>query len=338
MTKSLDALLREWYAQNQRVLPWRSDPSPYHVFLSESMLQQTRVAQARGHYLRFIEALPSFEALAEASEEEVLKLWEGLGYYSRARNLRKAAIKVIEDFGGELPRDKESLLALPGVGRYTAAAISSLAFHQKEVAIDGNLVRVYARLKALPLDPKSEKDKRQAEQGLLAEMGEDPSSFNQALMDIGELFCLPHGTPLCATCPLKGICLAHGKNEETKYPLQTKKATRRIEDWTFFLLRHDEALLLEKRPDHGLLASLYGLPGVLGHLNEKEARYYIENEFGYAVETIENLGEARHVFSHVEWHMKAFQITVKAKKDGLWASQEDIENRYSIPTAFSYFL
>ena len=336
MSMDFASSLSEWYQQHRRILPWREDPTPYHVYLSEIMLQQTRVEQARSYYLRFLDAYPTLSDLAKADLEDVYKKWEGLGYYSRARNLHLAAKAVVERFGGELPRSKADLLSLLGIGEYTASAIMAIAYGEKEVAIDGNLLRVYARYRALALNPLEEKDKKTAKEGLLALLGNDPSIFNQALMDLGELVCLPNGSPRCGDCPFKETCLAHREGKETNYPLKKAKKEKKTEKLTVLLIVHEGKILLQKR-GKGLLSGLYGLPTIEGHIKEENIKSVGDLQ-GFSIQNIIDLGKAKHVFTHRIWDMKGYRIEVAEETEGIWADQEELKTRYALPTAFSYFL
>ena len=298
-----------WYEKNRRILPWREDPTPYHVWISEIMLQQTRVEAVKGYYARFLESLPDIAALAAADEDTYLKLWEGLGYYSRVRNLHKAAVVLMEDYGGQMPASAADLRKLPGIGPYTAAAISSIAFGESVPAIDGNLLRVFARLTCYEdsiLTPQARKD-AEAYFGPLITLANDPGAFNQALMDLGATICLPNAAPLCNKCPLAAFCRAHAEGRETELPNRPAKAKRTIEDMTVFLIRFKGGILLRKRPDTGLLASLYEFPNVPGHLKKADALRTVE-EMGFGPLRIKKLPPAKHIFTHKEWHMAAWKV------------------------------
>jgi A/G-specific adenine glycosylase len=259
---SLEKSLLDWYNANRRHMPWREDPTPYHVYLSEIMLQQTQVDTVTAYYLRFLEKFPTINKLSEASEEEVLKLWEGLGYYSRGRNLLRAARIVEKDFHGAIPSNKKDLLALPGVGTYTSKAVLSMAFHQKEIAVDGNLIRVYSRLEEKK-EANAEKMKSLCEAFLRKQLkNEDPSFFNQALMDLGELVCLPRGFPLCDQCPLRAFCKARTDGAMMDYPLSKKAKEKRNESLTVCVLTYQGKIAIRQRKAEGLLASLYEFPWV----------------------------------------------------------------------------
>lgn len=335
------AVLLAWYDRCRRHMPWREDPTPYHVWLSEIMLQQTRVEAVREYYDRFLSVLPDIQSLAEADEDTCLKLWQGLGYYNRIRNMQKAAKKVMADFDGALPSNPAILETLPGIGHYTAGAISSIAFQEKAAAVDGNLLRVYARFlnRHEPVNTKEAVSK--AENYFLSFMPADrPGDFNQALMDLGATVCLPNGMPHCEACPLKARCLAYEKNTMEELPVLPPKAKRAIEKKTVFLIRYDDRILLRKRPEKGLLAGLYEFPNREGYLKKKD----MQELFPHAL--IKKTEEVKHIFTHKEWHMIGFQITVSPDDrdfftelfpDAFWATKEELETVYSVPSAFSAY-
>ena len=334
-----ETALLHWYDSSKRILPWRNDPSPYHVWLSEIMLQQTRVEAVKGYYERFLKTLPSIEALAMASEETVLKLWEGLGYYSRARNLQKTAKILIRDYQGILPSEERLLLSLPGIGPYTAAAIMAIAYQKKAVAFDGNLGRVYARLtkekQPLSLPTVKEAGQRYFEERLET----NPSAFNQALMDLGELLCLPHGYPHCEDCPFSSFCLAHQAHQEMNYPVASLAKTKKQERITILLLRFDGRYAIRQRPSQGLLANLYEFPHWEGMATKAVLQQKLqENHILY--DSFRSFGKTRHVFTHLIWNMVGYEITLQTKweKEGLlYVTPEEMKSRYAIPSAFRFY-
>jgi A/G-specific adenine glycosylase len=334
--------LLRYYDAHRRILPWREDPTPYHVWLSEIMLQQTRVEAVRSYYTRFLTVLPTIRALAEAPEDQYLKLWEGLGYYSRVRNLHKAAAVIMETYGGEMPRTAKELLTLPGIGAYTSAAIASIAFWEAIPAIDGNLLRIFARLTLYEGNIKENAARKAAEDMYRPLMTERPGDFNQALMDLGATVCLPNAAPHCESCPFHSVCEAHRRGCEQAYPKVPEKKARRQEKYTVFLIRDAGKLLLHKRPDKGLLAGLYEFPNAAGHLTQEEALQYVR-AFGFAPLRILPLPEAKHVFSHVEWHMTGYFVMVDElhpfpEKSALFpVGLKEIQNVYSIPSAFAAY-
>ncbi|MBO5999216.1 MAG: A/G-specific adenine glycosylase [Lachnospiraceae bacterium] len=345
------ALLR-WYQKNKRDLPWRSeDPDPYRIWVSEIMLQQTRVEAVRGYYTRFLGAFPDVRSLAEADTDTVLKYWEGLGYYSRAANLQAGARQVMEEYGGKIPDNAAELRKIKGIGDYTAGAVASIAFGEKCAAIDGNLLRIFARLTAYTENIRTQKAKKAAESYFLGQMpAEGPPNvygdINQALMDLGAEICVPsrlNQRPDCSQCPLAGSCRAYRAGMETALPVMPEKKNRRIEERTVFVIRDNERFVLRQRPAKGLLAGLYEYPNTEGRLERKEALRYVET-LGFSPVRIMELPDAVHVFSHVEWYMKGYAVWVdelspeNAGKNGYFtASEEEISRKYSIPSAFGAY-
>ena len=338
--------LLEWFYKNQRILPFRTDPSPYHVWLSEIMLQQTRVSAALPYYERFLAALPDIPALAACEEEKLHKLWEGLGYYSRVRNLQKAARIVCEQYGGQLPADYDALRALPGIGDYTAGAIASISFGLAVPAVDGNVLRVMARLREDGEDILKQSVKNRVEAELTEIMpAEDPGAFNQAMMDLGAMVCLPNGAPKCEVCPLFDQCLAGQHQTWTEYPFKKSAKPRRIEDRTVLLFLDGVHTAVRKRPKKGLLAGLYEFPNFDGVLSEQEALEEAE-KFGVTPLHIQALPPYKHIFSHVEWHITGYAIKIAGndveqegeEKAGLiFADAKTAAERYAIPSAFAEY-
>lgn len=330
--------LLAWYDVNRRDLPWRGTTDPYRVWISEIMLQQTRVAAVIPYYRRWMERLPTVEALAAVDDEELMKLWQGLGYYSRARNLKKAARIIVEERGGRFPDTYEALLRLPGVGDYTAGAIASIAFARPVPAVDGNALRVAARTAAIRenvLDPAV----RRSFRALLAEaMPQDrPGAFNQALMDLGATVCLPSGQPLCGGCPLASLCQARRLGLWDQLPVRAKKPKRRVEEMTVYLLLREDRAALRKRPETGLLAGLWEFPHVPGTLTETEAAAPLAGWGLTPLDWREKI-ETKHVFTHVEWHMTGYLLTVRGECPGLlWADREALE-KLAVPSAFARYL
>ena len=315
--------LLDWYKENARPLPWREELTPYRVWVSEIMLQQTRIEAARGYFARFMAAFPTVEALATADIEQVLKLWEGLGYYSRARNLHKCAKKLCEEFGGEFPDTAAALRRLPGIGDYTAGAVASLAFNRPEPAVDGNVLRVYARLRRCADNMGEDKVKSRVREELRALYPADEcAAFTSAWMELGEVVCTP-AAPDCAACPLAALCKAHAAGEETAYPLLPPKKPRRVEHRRVLLLLCGDKCAVRKRPEKGLLAGLWELPN-----DEEDA----------IPEGAEFCGEAVHIFSHVEWHMRGCILRTDTELPGyVWVSRAERREK-AIPTAFRYYL
>ena len=289
--------LLEWFRDHHRILPWRSDPTPYHVWVSEIMLQQTRVAAVLGYYRRFMEALPTVSDLAQVDEDQLLKLWQGLGYYNRARNLQKAARQVMEQFGGQFPSSYADLLSLAGVGDYTAGAIASIAFGLPEPAVDGNVLRVVTRVTGDPSDISQAATKKAVRAALAEVMPLDaPGNFNQALMELGALVCLPNGAPDCAHCPARGFCAAHLEGKTDVIPVKGAKKPRKMEERTVYLLFHGGQVALRRRPAKGLLAGLWEFPNEVVGSAESDG-------WGLNLTQTEVCGAGRHIFTHREWHM-----------------------------------
>ena len=306
--QAVPRLLR-WYAQVKKPLPWRLSPTAYHVWISEIMLQQTRISAAIPYYERFLAALPDVRALAEVDDEVLMKLWEGLGYYSRARNLKKAAQKVMSEFGGELPHTARELRTLDGVGPYTAGAIASIAFGEPSAAVDGNVLRVVMRLCAAEDDVMSGKtrDKVTAALEEIYPDGKDAGAFTEALMELGENVCIPNGAPKCAECPLLDLCLAQKQGRAEDLPVKTPPKPRRIEARTVLLLKCGEEYALARRDKKGLLAGLWEFPNLTGHLSTASAAETVR-ALGAAPLSVTPVGEAIHIFSHVEWHMIGYLV------------------------------
>ena len=331
--------LLHWFWANHRVLPFRSDPTPYHVWVSEIMLQQTRVAAAVPYYERFVQALPDIPALAACEEERLLKLWEGLGYYSRVRNLQKAARIVCEQYGGQLPGDLAALKKLPGIGDYTAGAIASIGFGIPAPAVDGNVLRVFARLYNDEGDIMQPAVKAATTQKVMAQQpAEAPGDFNQALMELGALVCIP-GQPDCAACPLQALCLGRQSGNPARLPQKAPKKARKKCELTLCLAQDAAGRwLLQKRGEQGVLAGLWQ-PPVLAEeaLDEKMALAAAQKLLPAAVLLKEKPLKAKHIFTHLEWHMTAYVMAVPCTpppEGCVWASPAQLEQEYTLPGAF----
>ncbi|MBQ9460154.1 MAG: A/G-specific adenine glycosylase [Oscillospiraceae bacterium] len=334
----LREVLPDWYDANRRVLPWREEPSPYRTWVSEIMLQQTRVGTVLPYFKRFMAEAGDVRALAALPEERLFKLWEGLGYYSRARNLHRAAQLIVSEYGGELPQSVDELKKLPGVGDYTASAIASINFGAPEPAVDGNLLRVTARLCACGEDVTDARVKRRFRARLAAAIDrERPGAWNQAMMDLGATLCLPNGAPLCARCPARAFCAAYRGGMTELLPVRAEKKPRRAEERTVFLLVRGGAIAVKKRPDSGLLAGLTEFPNVSGSLDESGARVALAR-WGLAAESLTPCGTAKHVFTHIEWQMKGFLARVEGEgaEDFRWVDASEFET-LAIPSAFRFF-
>lgn len=351
-----------WYNENARDLPWRRTKDPYLIWVSEIMLQQTRVEAVLGYYERFTSALPTVADLALCPEDKLLKLWEGLGYYSRARNMQKAARIVCESYAGQMPESAADLMKLPGIGEYTAGAISSIAFGQAEPAVDGNVLRVIARLEAISENILNESVKKKIREDLRGMHDANDGTFgllNQAFMDLGAGVCLAGGAPKCDVCPISSYCRCFESGLQSVLPVRVKKQKRRIEKRTVLLLHRDETYAIRKRPDSGLLSGLYEFPNETGELSSDDALGKAES-MGLMPLRIKKLRAAKHLFSHVEWHMTGYEILVapsgfpdagelqdagdlshtkeNVKENPLiFATPEMIESKYPVPSAFEKY-
>ncbi len=343
--KDIPKPLLKWYDNNRRVLPWREEATPYRVWVSEIMLQQTRVEAVKPYFERFMSELPDIQSLAQAEEEKLLKLWEGLGYYNRVRNLQKAAIQIMEEYGGSMPSAYEKLLQLKGIGSYTAGAIASIAYGKKVPAVDGNVLRVISRITMNEEDILLPTVKKKAEEELLAIMPDRPGDFNQAMMEIGAMVCIPNGTPKCEECPLKAICKAKDKEVQSLYPKKGKKKPRSIEEKTVMVIQDANTVALHKRPTKGLLAGMYEFPTLEGYKTAEEVVEWLSQK-GLKTIRILPLSDATHIFTHKEWHMKAYRIRVDelavnedALKNENWIFAEALqaEEKYPLPSAFATY-
>ena len=339
MIQEAAPLLIEWDRTNRRPLPWRLDPTPYHVWISEIMLQQTRIEAALGYYRRFLDALPDVRALAEVDEDRLLKLWEGLGYYSRARNLKKAAVRLVAEYGGELPRTAEELKKLPGIGDYTAGAIASIAYGEPEPAVDGNVLRVMMRYLACPDDVMDPRTRKRVTELLRAAYpsGGDAALLTEGIMELGETVCLPNTAPRCGDCPLNTLCRACLEDKVDRYPVKSPPKQRRIEQRTVLLLCCGGRYAVHKREGKGLLAGLWEFPNLDGALNEMQVCEAVR-ALGGEVLDIEPCGAAKHIFSHVEWHMHGWRAELAKEFPGFTLeTPEEIKHDCPIPTALKYY-
>lgn len=337
------ALLR-WYYRHRRILPFREDPTPYHIWVSEIMLQQTRVSAVLPYYNRFVQKLPSIPALAACSEDELHKLWEGLGYYSRVRNLQKAAKQVVAEYGGQLPADYDALRSLPGIGQYTAGAIASIAFGLPAVAVDGNVLRVFSRLLADTGDiARPDVKKRLSKAVAAAQPPAAPGDYNQAIMELGALVCLP-GAPACHACPLRAQCAGYKKGIAAMLPTTAPKKQKQPFNVCVIVAHTAEGVLLQKRDEGGLLAGLWQ-PLVLQEGGDALA----ENAAAKALQTllpgatlVGELPAAKHIFTHKVWHLYGWQATVPkgvVYPPGVeTAAPAQLLKSYTIPAAFKAYL
>ncbi len=341
--ENISPALLDWFYENQRILPFRTDPSPYHVWLSEIMLQQTRVSAALPYYERFLAALPDIPALAGCEEEKLHKLWEGLGYYSRVRNLQKAAKIVCEQHGGQLPADYDALRALPGIGDYTAGAIASISFGIPVPAVDGNVLRVFARLYNDPSVVTEPAAKKAFTARVMEHQPpEKAGDYNQALMELGALVCVPNGAPLCEKCPLARLCLARAAGTALELPRKAAPKPRKLVPVTVALVESPAGFLLQQRPEKGLLAGLW--QPVLWEEEALSSDEILVRLRAAGLDTgssaPETLPAAKHIFSHIEWHMNGIRQAVPAQPAPpgcVWASREALQNEYTLPGAFKAY-
>ena len=330
--------LLAWYAKEARDLPWRKSRDPYAIWVSEIMLQQTRVEAVKPYFARFMAELPTVKHLAEIDETRLLKLWEGLGYYSRARNLKKAAEAVVREYDGRLPRSYDALLSLAGIGSYTAGAVASIAFDIPVPAVDGNVLRIISRILADDSDIADAKTKRAVTSMLMRIMPQNRAGdFNQALMDLGAMICLPVGKARCEVCPLRNVCEAYLDDSVASFPVKSAKKERRIEQRTVWLVSCGDKIAIRRRPSKGLLAGLWEFPNEEGFRSMKAWREELA-ERGWHVTSIKRAGEAKHIFTHIEWKMKGYWVEVSeliAKWE--WVRQDELTGIYPIPTAFKHY-
>ena len=345
--QQLSDLLLPWYREHKRDLPWRKDREPYHIWVSEIMLQQTRVEAVLPYYARFLDRLPTVAALAACPEPELMKLWEGLGYYSRVRNMQKAAQVVMNEHNGVFPHTYEGILSLCGIGEYTAGAIASFAFDLPHPAVDGNVLRVAARLLCYGHDVLAPTSKKELTAAVWAAQPKDRAAeYNQAMIELGATVCLPNGVPKCEVCPLADACLARRNGKETVLPIRKKPAPRKKEARTVLILRSGDAVALRRRPTQGLLAGLFE-PFCLSEWQNEAQIAQLLSEAGLVPLRIAPLGEAKHIFSHVEWQMVGYEVTLEEKSalTGaknldpalFFAPRYEIDGQYAVPSAYAAY-
>lgn len=337
-----------WYQKEKRNLPWRYNQDPYRVWISEIMLQQTRVDTVIDYYYRFMDAFPTIADLAASPEEKLLKIWEGLGYYSRARNLQAAAQQILAEFNGRMPATIEEIRSLKGIGPYTAGAIGSISFKLPEPAIDGNVMRVVSRLFCIEADIAKASSRKIFDEAMRTIIShEEPGDFNQAMMDLGSSICTPT-SPKCAECPIQSFCLAYKQQRQTDFPIKSKKMKPKDVYYVAGIIENQQQeFFLQQRPDSGLLASMWLFP-----LEEvSQARFeelkssYTEDLNLFSNELVAEdsplifheypivwqkkiIGEVTHVFSHLKWHILVFygRTNETLKSSGSWVKKEDFSN------------
>ena len=332
--------LLAWYAQNARDLPWRQNHDPYRVWVSEIMLQQTRVEAVKPYYHRFLQQLPTIQHLARVPEDQLLKLWEGLGYYSRVRNMQKAAQMVVQEFGGTMPNTPALLKKLPGIGDYTAGAVASIAYGYPAACVDGNVLRVFARLRNDPTDITLPKVKEALAEDISTNMPRDPGSFNQALMELGALVCLPNGQPLCQSCPLAHLCQSRAAGTQTRLPVKAAKAARRVSRLLVLVLQDSSGRIALRRRTLGPLKGMWELP-TLPLEGEATAQKAAEAAagLGFSAEPAKPLGSAKHIFTHREWQMEGWLLQSRMEfaeppEGWVYALPQQLEEEYALPAAF----
>ena len=341
--QKLPAPLLAWYDANRRVLPWREEVSPYRTWVSEIMLQQTRVQAVRPYFQRVRDAAPDVAALAAMPEQQLMRLWQGLGYYSRARNLKRAAQTVVQDFGGEFPDSYDDLRRLAGIGDYTAGAIASISFGIPVPAVDGNVLRVFSRLYNDPAAVTEPAVKKAFTARVMEHQPPDaPGDYNQALMELGALVCVPNGAPLCEKCPLAHLCAARAAGTALELPRKAAPKPRRLQPVTLALLESPAGFLLQQRPQKGLLAGLW--QPVLWEGEALAAGEVLARLQAMGLDTgtaaPEALPAAKHIFSHIEWHMNGILLHVPAQDAPVgcvWASREALQAEYTLPGAFKAY-
>ena len=336
--------LLRWYDAHARILPWRETPEPYAIWISEIMLQQTRVEAVKPYFDRWMKAFPDLASLAAASEPEVLKLWEGLGYYSRARNLRKTAMLIMEQYGGRLPSSFEELRRLPGIGEYTAGSVGSIAFGLPVPCVDGNVLRVVTRITAESVDISTAAAKKLIT-GWVKEIipADRPGDFNQAMMELGATICLPNGQPKCDICPASFLCKAHDQDRIAEFPVKSGKAPRKQEKKTVLVIINQSAAALRKRPDSGLLAGLWEYPNFDGALSGDEVRRILVSN-GLQISSLIKLKKAKHIFTHIEWDMTGYLACVDIDQEDLvraagleWTDPDRMDRQLALPAAFKTY-
>lgn len=333
MNEEINKELIKWWKKAKRNLPWRQNKNPYNIWVSEIMLQQTKVKTVIPYFERFIKEIPDIKTLSQIKEDKLLKLWEGLGYYSRVKNMQKAAKILIEKGEENLPKTYKELLLLPGIGSYTAGAIASIAYDEKVCAVDGNVLRVTARIFNSFEDISKISVRKKMEEKLNKNIKEESGNFNQALMELGALICIPKN-PRCNICPISHLCKAYQEKTMYKLPIKKKKTKQKEENITVFLLIYKGKIAIRKREEKGLLASLFEFPNKMEILETNEIKKLFQTE------KIKKGKSYKHTFTHKIWNMQSYQITLKEKpkEKYIWVSYKKLKENYSLPSAFLPFL
>ena len=328
-----------WYRSHRREMPWREDPSPYRIWISEIMLQQTRVDTVIPYFNNFMEKYPTIESLANSDEDELMKYWEGLGYYSRIRNIRETALNIASNYEGKIPETFDELLKLKGIGEYTAGAIASEAFGQKVPAVDGNVFRVFARLTAKEDDLRDLKFQKRLKGAVTSVLPESQiGDFNQGLIELGALICIPKGSPKCGLCPVKDLCLSNKLNLQDKIPVKSKAKQRTVQEKTVFILQYQDKFAVRKRDDQNLLAGLFEIPNVEGFYTIDEAKIVVE-EMGFVVSDLHMIKDRKVIFTHIEWILQGYYVHVENESDlYIFETKENLIRKYTLATAFREYL
>jgi len=335
--RELNERLLPWFCEHKREMPWRGEGvTPYQTWVSEIMLQQTRVEAVRSYFVRFTEALPDVYALAQCEEDRLLKLWEGLGYYSRVRNLQRAARTVVDEYGGELPRSRAELKKLSGIGDYTAGAICSIAYGLPEPAVDGNVLRVVSRLTGDERSTDEAAVRTEWTERLRAVYPDTHcGDFTQALMELGAIVCLPNGAPLCKACPMQEVCFAAKNCAWEHLPVRKAKAARKVIALTAFVVSTEQGVFLRKRTEQGVLRGTWEFPNVLGTLSKEQATAYAEAQ-GLKNAMVTAQSTYTHIFTHLEWHVTAYRVAGEGAWQGAVAhTPQELRDGVSVASAWN---
>ena len=338
--KSNVSNILNWYYQNKRDLSWRKVNDPFYVWISEIMLQQTRIEAVIDYYERFLKEIPTVEVLANIEEEKLLKLWEGLGYYNRARNLKKSAQIIMKDYQGNFPNTYEELLTLPGIGEYTASAISSICFQEKKAVIDGNVLRIFTRFYNDNSNISQNSTKQKVKQELEKILPKEAGDFNEALMEIGETICIPNGMPLCDICPLKNNCLAKKNQNYFDFPVKSEKKKKKELYYTVFIYRYQDQIAIRKRKEKTILNNLWEFPNEEEKFKIQDVKHYLQEQ-KISYRKIQKWIDSSHTFTHQVWHMTSYLIDLDDKlecSEYIFEKVDVIKEKYAIPSVFQPFL